>query len=228
MAEKDENLNPKEEYKIDEEHAEEVYQVGPEELSKPKGSKLPKFTLPTSKLKNKKLFILLAIILFVSLVYKLIPSSEKKPEQVAETSMPVSSTNSQLGELNQKYENNSAAITQIQSKLAETQNNLNDLSSAVYNINMAIQKISGDISQILAEKNAAKTTKKAKKIIKTPYHVTAIVPGRAWLEHKDGSVVTVRLGNKLGKYGTILNINPNKGIVGTSSGAIIRYGTNDV
>ena len=56
----------------------------------------------------------------------------------------------------------------------------------------------------------------------------AIVAGRAWLVSNKGFILTVRPGSKLKRYGKITKIDPDNGIVKTSSGFIIRYGSKDI
>jgi intracellular multiplication protein IcmG len=57
------------------------------------------------------------------------------------------------------------------------------------------------------------------------YRLQAAIPGRAWLMRSDGANVTVSLGDKIPGYGTIVGIDPNEGVVQTSSGANIKYRT---
>lgn len=59
----------------------------------------------------------------------------------------------------------------------------------------------------------------------TPYyHVEAVVPGRAWLRDHSGTTITVSKGDQIRGYGYVTNIDPENGVVVTSSGIVIRYG----
>lgn len=59
------------------------------------------------------------------------------------------------------------------------------------------------------------------------YHVKALIPGRAWLESNRGTTTSVKVGDTLKNYGQITSINPNTGMVDTSSGRVIKYGRYD-
>ena len=54
------------------------------------------------------------------------------------------------------------------------------------------------------------------------------MPGRAWLEARDGRLLTVRPGTKLNSYGTVTEINSRQGVVKTNLGVVIKYGINDI
>ncbi|MES2212200.1 MAG: hypothetical protein V4490_03575 [Pseudomonadota bacterium] len=54
------------------------------------------------------------------------------------------------------------------------------------------------------------------------YRMHAIIPGRAWLKRKDGSILTVIEGDMLDPYGKVLAIDPSAGAIVTSSGVTIR------
>jgi hypothetical protein len=59
------------------------------------------------------------------------------------------------------------------------------------------------------------------------YHLKALIPGRAWLQTREGATATVTLGDRLPGYGIIQTINTDSGIVTTSSGNVIVYGPKD-
>jgi intracellular multiplication protein IcmG len=55
------------------------------------------------------------------------------------------------------------------------------------------------------------------------YTISAIIHGRAWLESKDGASITVKHGDIIPEYGEIKLIEPEQGIVVTSSGKVITF-----
>lgn len=57
----------------------------------------------------------------------------------------------------------------------------------------------------------------------TNYFVKAMIQGRAWLITSDGATFTISSGDNLPGYGQILSIDPDKGVVMTSSGRVINY-----
>jgi hypothetical protein len=57
----------------------------------------------------------------------------------------------------------------------------------------------------------------------TAYFVKAMIQGRAWLISPDGATFTIGSGDNLPGYGQVLSINPDRGVVMTSSGRVINY-----
>ena len=53
-----------------------------------------------------------------------------------------------------------------------------------------------------------------------------MIHGRAWLQNKKGNTFTVKIGDKLKGYGKVKLIEPEQGVVITSSGDVIRFKEN--
>jgi intracellular multiplication protein IcmG len=220
---------------------EEEYDVGekkeqpPEEQAPPGLSfakRIPKVKIPI----NRRVLIILGIIIVVFIIFQFVKPKTPKEPPVTTTpttvgALPVTqvSGNGQLFELTQKSNKNSAKIKNIEDELNKTQTALSKLNTDVNNLNSAVQKLS-KATQTLARRQAELILygKGKFKVPKVVYHVKAIVPGRAWLESSDGTIVTVRPGTRLNHYGTVTKIDDRQGIVKTDLGLVIKYGAGDI
>lgn len=223
-----------EEYKF----KEEEYDVGEKEQPpteppvEEKKPPLPKFKLPI----NKRILVILGIIVVVFIIFQFV-----KPKKIEQPTTPPTITTAEPGaqmpvtgqfpELMQKFNENSAKINNIQDELTKTQTVISKLDSAVYNLNTAVQELSKAVQDVTKKQARMQVTGKGKPKVRVPkvvYHLKAVVPGRAWLESSDGTIVTVRPGSKLNDYGTVTEINDRQGIVKTDLGLVIKYGVGDI
>ena len=129
-------------------------------------------------------------------------------------------------QLSQQNQTQIKALTSSIQQLQATQSNLNTeltrLGNSMSDLSFIVQKM---VEQQKAQKKPVVKKKVVKKraVIRTRYHVRAVVPGRAWIEQPNGATLTVAVGDTLQGYGTIININTTQGVVYTSSGARISY-----
>lgn len=195
------------------------------------GKRPPKLKVPI----NKKILIILGIIIVVFIVFQFVkPKPAKEPQPTAPditAAVPVSqvSADGQLFDLSQKFNQNSAKLKDIEGQLNTTQAALSKLNTDIASLSTIVKKLSANV-QILTRRQAelliyGKGRSRWPKIV---YHVKAIVPGRAWLESSDGTIVTVRPGSELNHYGTVTRIDDRRGIVTTDLGFTIKYGKGDI
>lgn len=198
--------------------------------------------------KVRRIAIPLFIIIFIFLMYKVLGwySASKQPAQpkivktelvatvkpaVVESVVPLNNEMTQkITSLMDQVQKNSDELTKIETALSENDAKFSELNSSMINLSGAINALVSKIESINTPKPKAKP-KKVRKFRKVApralYHVKAIVPGRAWLEDSDGMTITVRTGDRL-NGGIIELISPQQGIIATSSGEIIQYGSNDI
>jgi intracellular multiplication protein IcmG len=161
--------------------------------------------------------------------------SEEKGMGAEETPNKIASLEQAIAQNGQAEENLQNQIAGLSSAITEIQNNIAMLTQQVGSLSQ--QKIPQTISKSKEKKAKShekirKTLKKsvaAKKPIITPtnYNVKAMIQGRAWLISQSGATFTVSTGDELAGYGTIQDINPDKGVIVTSSGKVINYMPND-
>lgn len=213
-----------EEYKLKEEYGTEPSVQKPEQPKGPEYTKrIPKIKLPISK----KLIIVIGIIIALFIIYQFI--GPKTPKQLGPSPEDFqTSVTQQLSELTQKFNQNSAKITNIENELNRVQSLASKTDGIINNLNMTVSELSKTVQQLIQEQKAAEITKVKKIKPKITYHVRAIVPGRAWLEANDGTTVTVRPGSKLNNYGTVTKIDAHEGTVRTDLGFVIKHGVNDI
>jgi intracellular multiplication protein IcmG len=208
--------------------------------------------------KSKRFLIPIGLVLSIYIIYQLLGwfSSKKETEMaqvvpseqtassepVKQAPPPASTVNlpqptaptanddiyQQLSSISKQEEDNRNQFAKINNELGNQQAGLNNLNNSVAALNTSVEMLKKSIDNMVAKANKAKI-KKVKKIAppKIVYHIKAMVPGRAWLEDYMGKTITVRVGDTI-NGGTIEMISPGQGMIATSSGEIIQYGSNDI
>lgn len=153
------------------------------------------------------------------------------PTQVAE---PRPQMNVDLmNDLNNLKQNESAsqnAINQLQSQVQDLKQELNQANTTQAELNQSISTLMDVVKRLSDQVKESKQHKtEAPKPVAPSivYHIKAIVAGRAWIETEDGTTETVSVGDKVKQYGIVVSIDHDNGIIATSSGKVIRYGTTD-
>jgi intracellular multiplication protein IcmG len=118
------------------------------------------------------------------------------------------------------------SITSLQGQVQQLQTQMSDLSNSIATLTNQIQVIANEMRAI-ALGQQLKGRGMEVPIRCRAYYLKAIVPGRAWLQARNGATTTVTIGDRLPGYGIIQMINVQQGIVTTSSGGIIQYGPKD-
>lgn len=124
----------------------------------------------------------------------------------------------------------SSKVNQLEDSLSELSNNISDLHYELSLINDEMKSMKKKPKVVVPKKVAVKKIKKVikkKKIVLQHYHIRAAIHGRAWLDSKNRSFVTVKLGDRLPTYGKITAIFPDQGLIKTSSGRDISYASTD-
>ncbi len=124
---------------------------------------------------------------------------------------------------------------------AQTQQEFNGLTRALQSIELAIKDLDSRIIDLQVNQsnlqkqltpkvpkiksslggNVKKTNRK--KIFKETYEVIGVIHGRAWLKNPKGNTFTIKLGDRLPGYGKVKLIEPEQGVVVTSSGDVIKF-----
>jgi intracellular multiplication protein IcmG len=218
--------------------SEEVYTTTEEE--RPAYSAKP-------KVNRRKIIIIIGLLIAAFVLYKLVQaylearkSAPKPPTTVEQTTVPQVApvqlppvTGTELSSLQARTAQNSADINTLATQLTNLantvttlQNSLTAISSQLETINATLQQQQEQLTTMQYKpKPVIKKVKQYKTIVipRPIYYVQAMIPGRAWLLLPDGTTMTVSVGSKLPGYGTVQTIDPVRGVVITSSGAIIRY-----
>lgn len=200
----------------------------------------------SSVFRYKKILVVLGLIIAIIIVYEVSNMFDKQPAQpqvpqqapVAQPA-PVATNTNQLADLSNQTQNLNSAMSALmqqsnanKSNIQVLQNGLVQLETNQKQLNQQLSAISSSLQQI--ETKIAQLTAPKPKVAKakyTPpppvYHLKAVLPGRAWLQSNHNKTITVTVGDYLSGYGTVTWINSDLGAVSTSSGKIIRYGTDD-
>lgn len=157
------------------------------------------------------------------------------PKQIVSqvTQMP-SALSQKLSILEQHDRVSHAKLTSIANVVNGMETNLNSLSQSVNNMNTTLQRMNAQlqrqqklITRLLPKKKPVKKVKKAPPPV---YYINAMIPGRVWLIRAgagDDSSLSLSPGDNLPGYGKINRIDPQQGVIHTSSGRLLRYSPQD-
>jgi intracellular multiplication protein IcmG len=121
---------------------------------------------------------------------------------------------------------NQQSIADLQNQMQQLQNQLNTVTNSISTLGNQLQVIANEIKAIAIDRSL-KGQNTGLAVSGIAYRLKALIPGRAWLQSRNGTTTSVTLGDRLPGYGIIQMINTEQGIVTTSSGAIIQYGPKD-
>lgn len=150
---------------------------------------------------------------------------QQPPSTSVNTFAAVPSSNTDMQRLMMQNQSNQQTIATLQNQIIQVQSQVNDLSSTISTLGNQIQSIVNEIRAISLDR--ATEGRNLSLPMGVVYHLKALVPGRAWIQGKDGVTKTVTLGDRLPGYGIIQAIDTDQGLVTTSSGVAITYGPKD-
>jgi intracellular multiplication protein IcmG len=123
--------------------------------------------------------------------------------------------------LDQTLNQQGQTITQLQDNMGSLQESINGLNTTVTNMS---QKLASINDQLTKPKKAPKPVEAGPPPV--TYIVKAMVPGRAWLQGSNGSMLSVTVGNEVPQHGTVTQIDLSNGQVLTSDGTAMTYDIN--
>lgn len=204
--------------------------------------------------KNKRIFIIVGVLILFLLLPKLFDIFKSPPSPVAEQqkqavaqkqlvqpqpSIPAPAITEQPpmpalmpaqmptqpmqpnNQVDSKIEDLQQQVSSMQESLTQSQSTNEQLQKSIAQLTAQVQVLSTQLKQNAAMEKQAPRTKKI------AFYLRAVVPDRAWVMTNSGETVSVSVGDSLDQYGTIESIDPVYGVVQTSSGRKITYGSND-
>lgn len=131
----------------------------------------------------------------------------------------LSSIESDIAKLSQR-------IADINAQVGSVNANLNQITATINEFGSQVSKLT-EVQEQKQERVKAQRAKqvqeeKKKQQAAPTMSLHAIIPGRAWLRSDDGQITSVTEGDTVGRYGKVLRIDANEGVVVTSSGVVLR------
>lgn len=158
----------------------------------------------------------------------------QQPEPTAETPLPqptmptVGPSDTSLDEMRAyhsqadgKMQELQSQVSSMQKSLAQSESSNEQLQKSVVQLAQQVQTLSTALKQQMLAQEKQPKQKRA------VFYLRAVVPDRAWVMTSSGETVSVSVGDSLDQYGTIQSIDPVYGVIETSSGRKITYGSND-
>lgn len=237
----DEYQFPQDEYASSDVTKPEMDAAAPvDEVKKTRAEQIIGYLRHLPEIKNKRIIIVVAAVIIVIIAFRIFhrESVSVPPTQpVAQAPTPVApvvqppSGNDVMGSLDALRAHSSRTESQLQdfrAQVSDMQNAINqaqtsnqELQKSVADLTAQMQSLSTRLEQALIKVRAPA---KGKRVV---FHLRAVLPDRAWITSNTGQTVSVTVGNHIEQYGTVQSIDVQRGIVNTSSGRKIEYGTND-
>jgi len=240
----DEYQYPNEEYIDSSSTEEQVSSDEAEESTEPSSS----FMQPVIAFvkNNKRPSIIMVIALMVLVAFAIMHKSNKiiiednppKPSAPVQKSQPAQVTvmpknNSldsasayQLNTIKAESQRSAATVSALKNQVQSMQDQLKKSDATNQKLNEALGLLVEQVNTLNKKINMPVAHKKH-----TPppltYHIKAIIPGRAWVKSSEGLSQSITVGDSVPNYGKIKIIDPDHGMILTSSGKLIRYGEND-
>ncbi len=187
--------------------------------------------------RKRKALFLVVIVIAAFVGFKFMTSNNnnvaaapvEKPVVVAPpVEQPSPQVESQIGRLAQVVSQNQQNLSQLQDQVDNMQTALSRANDSYQTMNNSLKAMTLQLQKVqeqLAPK--PKVLTHVKKVVPIVYYIKAIVPGRAWVLGSNGTAQSVSVGDNLPQYGRVSAINADSGVVMTSSGKVIEYGSGD-
>jgi len=239
---------PEEEYVVDPQHAavEEPIKATTQE---PTDGPAPVKSEPVwmQFLKRNKRIVLVVLVVIVALVAfqvmnykknnKVIMKAQPKPVAVQKVKPQPQNNDAvqqnmmlqqSLNAIRQSDAEKDAQITNLKGELRNLQAQMSQANRTNQQTKQAmvllLQELKHVNAQLQEKKQAKPSGPPAPQLV---YRVRAIVKGRAWVVGSNGLSESVTVGDPVPGYGVVESIDPERGLITTSTGKDIRYGLND-
>ncbi len=197
---------------------------------------------------NKKIVIIVLVIIVVMIAFKIMNSHkghQMKPVMRTPAAQPLlpktpivmhqasPQVEQQLGVLKQNQQSSSETLSELNAQVQSLRNQINQSNTQQATLNDSIITMARAIKALQSQVKTLHQVKSATSHIKvitskpTVYYLKAVVPGRAWIISNNGLTMSVAVGDMIPHYGRVDAVEANRGMILTSSGKIIQYGTND-
>lgn len=243
---------PEEEYiapEVDDTHPEGVYGEEVSEASAPSRSPFAKVFSHLPQTRNMRIVLAIGVVVLVFVIFHflhadqgtVIPKPAPQPvqatapqpapvvQQPLQTTQPNNNALDSLNALQSSHSETVQKLNDMQSQITDLQNALSQSQTTNQQLQNALTTLTGQVSTLSTKLNSliAGLSEKPAHGFRLIYHIRAVLPDRAWLVSNTGEALTVTIGNRLKEYGIVRGIDPERGIIDTSSGRKIYYGSND-
>lgn len=186
--------------------------------------------------KNKRVLIVIGVVIVVLIFVRLLDVEKKAPvaEPVQQTVVQQPTVVSQpndsamLGSLDalrahssrtqEEISNLRSQVSSLQSAIAQSQTDNQQLRQNLGALENQIKGLSEELQTMMTKAPTGK---------RIVYHLRAVVPDRAWITTGNGQTLTVTVGDPVSSYGKVSAIDSQQGLIMTTSGRKIQYGSND-
>ena len=192
-------------------------------------------------LQNKRVLIIVGVLIVAVIGFRFYVKDTNKVEPVksaqvqqqpvvVQPTRPSQEVLSEINSLKQEITQNNQAIFKLQNQVKQMESQSSSVADSQKALQKTMDDLWGDVNRvdsvlkdlIKKQKQAAKP-KVVKKVKPIVFDLRAIVPGRAWIEDDVGRSSTVQVGDKLPQYGMVSRIDPERGMVLTTSGKVITF-----
>jgi intracellular multiplication protein IcmG len=164
------------------------------------------------------------------------PEVDKSQQLLQKAVAAQSAFDKQLSTLQGNYDEVREQLNRLAQQTAQNSAQMNNISRNVQTLESQMMKLNNVLLDLLKEAKQQKATEaqsvdhqgqvkgSQEGTTELRYYIQAIIPGRAWLKDSNGKIFTVTTGDGIPGYGTVIKIEPKKGLISTDQGRVIEYG----
>ena len=123
------------------------------------------------------------------------------------------------------YDKLQNSISSLNRQSTDFRSRLQALDQKIDDLSILVNRTATQLSRVIDEEQKKLDVKK--EVVLEEYRIRAVISGRAWLMDRNGNNITVKVGDKVPTYGRITEIKPIEGLVVTSSGRVISFGSEE-
>lgn len=116
-----------------------------------------------------------------------------------------------------------SSVGTIRTELIDIQNTIEQLKKTAESLDKKLAQRAAPAKRKVIKKRRKRVYRGVPRARRTHYVIQAMIPGRAWIKSKKGSTLTISAGSRVPGYGIVREIDAQRGIVITHTGATIKY-----
>ena len=178
----------------------------------------------------KRIILIVVAVVVIVVLFRLF-SSDKQSMPISQPVAPVvqsTNTDSQmLSSLSESSAQVASQINKLNARVSDLQDMIDQAHADNEKLNTSVTQLNAEVKNITQQLGEVMQKLMPKKAHSVVFHLRAVLPDRAWIASGSGKSLSITVGDQVPTYGTIQSIDAKNGVIETSSGRKIVYGSND-